>query len=313
MPQPYEFDLLHADGIRHADLDAGVRVLNELIFECQRSLEGTEHASHQRSCQTRRYSAPTPEKTPLQGQGRRSGNRFWSPGDGSTLLTSRPSVRKWLRKCRWPGYRYSSYISNKLAFLSWVVQLPLTRGLAVRLVVGAVVMLICGVANGQQKKESFELPFAQTPPPAVSKIMQDALRDLNKDTKQIFAEVEKQLNKELERQQENKKLAEANFTQATMSVCRSWLLRQTLYDNVPSPVGKWKKSADPKFAMTINADGTITPSWHTGGCLWNQDGIGNVRMIHHAGNRGVHEFALDESGDTLTQRLGGETWIRDKP
>jgi len=44
MPQPYEFDLLHADGIRHADLDAGVRVLNELIYECQRSLEGIEHA-----------------------------------------------------------------------------------------------------------------------------------------------------------------------------------------------------------------------------------------------------------------------------
>ena len=44
MPQIYEFDLLHADGIRHADLDAGVRVLNELIYECQRSLEGIEHA-----------------------------------------------------------------------------------------------------------------------------------------------------------------------------------------------------------------------------------------------------------------------------
>jgi hypothetical protein len=44
MPQPYGFDLLHADGIRHADLDAGVRVLNELIFECQRSLEGIGHA-----------------------------------------------------------------------------------------------------------------------------------------------------------------------------------------------------------------------------------------------------------------------------
>ena len=44
MPQPYEFDLLHADGIRHADLDAGVRVLKELICECQRSLEGIEHA-----------------------------------------------------------------------------------------------------------------------------------------------------------------------------------------------------------------------------------------------------------------------------
>jgi hypothetical protein len=44
MPQIYEFDLLHADGIRNADLDAGKRVLNELIFECQRSLEGIEHA-----------------------------------------------------------------------------------------------------------------------------------------------------------------------------------------------------------------------------------------------------------------------------
>ena len=44
MPQVYEFDLLHADGIRHADLDAGVRVLNEVIYECQRSLEGLEHA-----------------------------------------------------------------------------------------------------------------------------------------------------------------------------------------------------------------------------------------------------------------------------
>ena len=44
MPQPYEFAPLHADGIRHADLDAGVRVLNELIYECQRSLEGIEHA-----------------------------------------------------------------------------------------------------------------------------------------------------------------------------------------------------------------------------------------------------------------------------
>jgi hypothetical protein len=44
MPQPYEFDLLHADGIRHVDLDAGKRVLNGLIFECQQSFEGIEHA-----------------------------------------------------------------------------------------------------------------------------------------------------------------------------------------------------------------------------------------------------------------------------
>ncbi len=44
MPQPYEFDVLHADGIRHADLDAGERVLNEMIYECQKSLEAIGHA-----------------------------------------------------------------------------------------------------------------------------------------------------------------------------------------------------------------------------------------------------------------------------
>ena len=44
MPQYYEFDPGHADGIRHADLDAGERVLKELIYECERSLEGIEHA-----------------------------------------------------------------------------------------------------------------------------------------------------------------------------------------------------------------------------------------------------------------------------
>jgi len=56
MPQPYEFDLLHADGIRHADLDAGVRVLNELIYECQRSLEGIEHAKLDLEAQERTRS-----------------------------------------------------------------------------------------------------------------------------------------------------------------------------------------------------------------------------------------------------------------
>lgn len=44
MPQYYEFDLQHADGIRQADLDAGERVLNELIYECQKSLEAIGHA-----------------------------------------------------------------------------------------------------------------------------------------------------------------------------------------------------------------------------------------------------------------------------
>jgi len=44
MPPIYEFDPGHVDAIRHANLGAGVRGLNEMIYECQRSLEGIEHA-----------------------------------------------------------------------------------------------------------------------------------------------------------------------------------------------------------------------------------------------------------------------------
>jgi len=44
MPPPYEFDPGHADGIRYADLIEGERVLNEVIYECQRSLEEIGHA-----------------------------------------------------------------------------------------------------------------------------------------------------------------------------------------------------------------------------------------------------------------------------
>lgn len=44
MPNIYEFDAQQADGIRFADLAAGERVLNEIIHECQRSLEGIADA-----------------------------------------------------------------------------------------------------------------------------------------------------------------------------------------------------------------------------------------------------------------------------
>jgi hypothetical protein len=38
MPPYYEFDP------QHADLIEGQRVLNDLIYECQKSLKGIEHA-----------------------------------------------------------------------------------------------------------------------------------------------------------------------------------------------------------------------------------------------------------------------------
>ena len=44
MPQHYEFSPQDADGIRHADLLEGERILKDVIYECQRSLEGIEHA-----------------------------------------------------------------------------------------------------------------------------------------------------------------------------------------------------------------------------------------------------------------------------
>lgn len=44
MPQIYEFDLSHTDGTRYADWADGERVLNDIIHECQRSLEAIGHA-----------------------------------------------------------------------------------------------------------------------------------------------------------------------------------------------------------------------------------------------------------------------------
>ena len=43
MPQSYEFDSGHANEIGHTDLDAGEQVPNEVIQECQHSLEGIKH------------------------------------------------------------------------------------------------------------------------------------------------------------------------------------------------------------------------------------------------------------------------------
>jgi len=44
MPQTYEFRPQHAVGIRYVDLIEGERVLSEVIYECQRSLEEIRHA-----------------------------------------------------------------------------------------------------------------------------------------------------------------------------------------------------------------------------------------------------------------------------
>lgn len=43
-------------------------------------------------------------KSPPLRVGRRSGNRFWGPEDGSTRLNGRSSARQGWRKCHWPGY-----------------------------------------------------------------------------------------------------------------------------------------------------------------------------------------------------------------
>jgi hypothetical protein len=44
MPQPNEFDRQHTEGTRFADRIQGERILNEVIYECQRSLEEIGHA-----------------------------------------------------------------------------------------------------------------------------------------------------------------------------------------------------------------------------------------------------------------------------
>ena len=44
MPQIYAYDPQHIDGTRHADWTEGERVLDDLIHECQRSLEAIREA-----------------------------------------------------------------------------------------------------------------------------------------------------------------------------------------------------------------------------------------------------------------------------
>ncbi len=44
MPQIYEFDPQHVDGTRHADWTEGERVLDEVIYECHKSLEEIQRA-----------------------------------------------------------------------------------------------------------------------------------------------------------------------------------------------------------------------------------------------------------------------------
>lgn len=44
MPQIYEYDPQHIDGTRYADWTEGERVLDDLIHECQRSLEAIREA-----------------------------------------------------------------------------------------------------------------------------------------------------------------------------------------------------------------------------------------------------------------------------
>lgn len=44
LPQPYEHAPQHIDGTRYADWTEGERVLDDLIHECQRSLEAIRDA-----------------------------------------------------------------------------------------------------------------------------------------------------------------------------------------------------------------------------------------------------------------------------
>jgi len=44
MPRPYEFDPGHADGTHFTDWIEGEKVLNEIIYQCQQSLEGIASA-----------------------------------------------------------------------------------------------------------------------------------------------------------------------------------------------------------------------------------------------------------------------------
>ena len=91
MSQSYEFDSGHADEIGHTDLDAGKQVLNEVIQECQHSLEGIKHVRLALESQSRGRSALSVKICSCSGGGlepptaRRAVNGLNPIGSSSTV------------------------------------------------------------------------------------------------------------------------------------------------------------------------------------------------------------------------------------
>jgi hypothetical protein len=146
----------------------------------------------------------------------------------------------------------------------------------------------------------FELPMAQKPPQSVRMTIDDALRKLGNAADQVFEETETRLKKDLLRFQEDKKLADANLTQAVLDFHKYWLIRRTLEHKTPSPIGRWHWPPGPdkkNWIIELKADGTATAPWHKSPGLWTQDSFGRVRMIVTA-TRVITEYDLTDR-DTM--------------
>jgi hypothetical protein len=178
-----------------------------------------------------------------------------------------------------------------------------------RLAVSGVLVLMSSVTYGQDGQRMFELPMAQKPPQSVRMTIDDALRKLGNATDKVFEETETRLQKDLLRFQEDKKLADANLTQAVLEFHKYWLIRRTLEDKTPSPIGRWywPPGPDPKKAIIdLKADGTATAAWHKSPCLWTQDTFGRVRMIITS-TRAITELDLtDRDTMKLVTSLGDQ-------
>ncbi len=137
--------------------------------------------------------------------------------------------------------------------------------------------------------------------------MDDALRKLGNAADRVFEETETRLKKDLQRFQEDKKLADANLTQAVLDFHKYWLIQRTLEDKTPSPIGRWHWPPGPepkKSIIDLKADGTATAQWHKLPCLWTQDAFGRVRMIITS-TRAITELDLiDRDTMKLVTSLG---------
>ena len=146
----------------------------------------------------------------------------------------------------------------------------------------------------------FRVPFAQDPPMAVKRKMENAVKELSINAKGLLQETEEGLETLLKKAQGERNLAEANLIHVTLDLYKSWVLRGVFEEFVSSPVGRWSWGS--QRWVELFEDGTCKASWHQSPSLWTQDRFGTIHMIVTEG-RAVWSGKIDAANKKMVKDL----------